>query len=122
MFLMASANVSELLLIGTLLRIRGPICREIPRLLADRIGLCGIGLRMARQVLCSKAGRKFFPSGDQDNVGRSLHRGHCRVLRDIPRIHRGLRKALAMETTLVTLVSAGLVVYLFWSLLRPESF
>src|SRR5664279_1789608 len=86
------------------------------------LGTVGLNYDMARQVLCSKAGRKFFPSGDQDNVGRSFHRSHCRVLCDIPRVHRGLRKALAMETTLVTLVSAGLVVYLFWSLLRPESF
>jgi len=33
-----------------------------------------------------------------------------------------MREALTMETTLVSLISGALVVYLFWSLLRPESF
>jgi K+-transporting ATPase KdpF subunit len=33
-----------------------------------------------------------------------------------------MREALSMETTVVTLISAALLVYLFWSLLRPESF
>jgi len=27
-----------------------------------------------------------------------------------------------METAVVSLISLGLVIYLFWSLLRPESF
>lgn len=33
-----------------------------------------------------------------------------------------MREALTMETTVVTLISVALLVYLFWSLLRPESF
>jgi K+-transporting ATPase KdpF subunit len=33
-----------------------------------------------------------------------------------------VREALTMETTLVTLIAAALLVYLFWTLLRPESF
>jgi len=27
-----------------------------------------------------------------------------------------------METTIVSLIAGGLLVYLFWSLLRPEAF
>ena len=81
-------------------------------------------VQLARRVLLDGTqGGVDLPSGlEATHVGCSVHRRHDRVLRDLFGVHHRLREALTMETTLVSLISGALVVYLFWSLLRPESF
>ena len=44
------------------------------------------------------------------------------LLRKLPSLHRRLRKAVEMESAVVGTVAAVLLVYLFFSLIRPERF
>lgn len=54
---------------------------------------------------------------------RSLLRiDHDWQLRRLPRIHRRLREALTMETAVVATAATALLIYLFFSLIRPERF
>jgi K+-transporting ATPase KdpF subunit len=48
--------------------------------------------------------------------------GNRRLLRRGHSVRVRLREALTMENIIVGIVSVALLSYLFWSLIRPESF
>ena len=54
--------------------------------------------------------------------GLYLCRSDDRVFRGLHSLHVRLREAVIMENIVVGIVSVGLLVYLFWTLIRPESF
>jgi K+-transporting ATPase KdpF subunit len=55
--------------------------------------------------------------------GFDFHPRHGRILRGEHSLHLRLRETVnVMENIIVGIVSLGLIVYLFWTLIRPESF
>ena len=61
-------------------------------------------------------------SGEAFNDRRDLRLGDPGVLRRHRGIRLCVREVVAMENVLVGMAGAGLILYLFWTLIRPEDF
>ncbi len=62
---------------------------------------------------------------DQKEMFRArpiLYRRHCGVLCDCDHLHVRLREIVIMETYVVGSICILLLIYLFFSLIRPEKF